>query len=405
MDDKPIKKQQDLTWLENLQKNSWEPEVIISGIILAFLFVIPSRFFELSVMLIQDFGLEYVPANLVFVYFSTIISFFKIFLVSHLILRFLWAGMLGISYAFPDGVKKENLFKSSQNIEYKHPTHYLVKLEEWCSMAYGFPISVVVPLFFITAYLVVLIGVYLVFDLDFQVIYVVFMVSLLVFAIAALAFKKSALKDFIGGSMNGTVSAIYQSNLGKWTFVAYSGILLLLSFPLIYMDTRGFSQFQNEVNLDDPDYAWPQEAWYFEDYNTKGMRFGRAWTQSNQIASSHMVLNLAVYDRDSRSLDRLNELLRGEQDTLPWKEVKEIGQLHRVYLNDSLLRDLDWTPFTSGMTGQKALSASLSLEELPEGKHEIRVEKLIYLSPFLGVGDELRHRQKWARFVFLKVDD
>lgn len=405
MEDEPIKKQQDLTWLEHLQKNSWEPEVIISGIILAFLFVIPSRFFELSVMLIQDHGLEHIPADLVFVYFSTIISLFKIFLVSHLILRFMWAGMLGISYAFPDGVKKEKLFKRSQDIEYKHPTHYLVKLEEWCSMAYGFPISVIVPLFFITLYLVLLIGVYLVFDLDFQVVYVIFMVSLIVFAVVALAFKKSWLKDYIGSSMNGTVSAIYQSNLGKWAFMLYSGVLVVLSLPLIYYDIRGFSQYQNEVNMDDAEYNWPQESQYFEKYNPNGRRFGRVWTATNLVGSSHMVLNLAYYERDAKDFPRMSELLQGEQDSLPWKDLKEIPQLYKVYLNDSLLEDLDWKPFTSGLTGQKAFSAALLLEELPEGKHEIRVEKLVYLPPFLGVGDELRHREKWARFVFLKVDD
>jgi hypothetical protein len=64
------KKNQDLTWLEHLQKNSWEPEVIISGISLAVLFIIPSRLFDMSVVLIQDYGLEQIPAQLVLVYFS-----------------------------------------------------------------------------------------------------------------------------------------------------------------------------------------------------------------------------------------------------------------------------------------------------------------------------------------------
>lgn len=405
MEDEPIKKQQDLTWLEHLQKNSWEPEVIISGIILAFLFVIPSRFFELSVVLIQDYGLEHIPADLVFVYFSAIISFFKIFLVSHLVLRFLWAGMLGISYAFPEGVKKENLFKNSQNIDYQHPIHYLIKLEAWCSMAYGLPISVVVPLVFITLYLILLIGIYLVFDLNFEVVYVIFMVTLILFAVLSLAFKKSAVRDYIGRSMNGTVSAIYQSNLGKWAFFLYSGVLVVLSIPLIYYDIRGFSQYRNEVNLDETEYNWPQESQYFEKYNTSGRRYGRVWTTTNQVGSSHMVLNLAYYERDAKDFPRMNELLQGEQDSLPWKEVKEIPELYRVYLNDSLLHDLDWQRITSGVTGQKAFSTALTMENLPEGKHEIRVEKLVYLPPFLGVGDELRHREKWARFVFLKVDD
>lgn len=405
MEDKPIKKQQDLTWLENLQKNSWEPEVIISGITLAFLFVIPSRFFELSVMLIQDFGLEYVPAQLVFWYFSTIISFFKIFLVSHLVLRFLWAGMLGISYAFPEGVKKENLFKNSQDIDYQHPNYYLLKLEAWCSMAYGFPISVVVPLFFITVYLIILLGLYLLFGWDFQIVYAVFMISLLVFMVSALAFKKSRTRELLGKSMNGTVSAIYQSNLGKWAFFLYSGVILLLSIPLLYFDIKGFYQYQNEVNLDDLDYNWPQEKQYFETYNASGSRFARIWTNTNRVESSQLVLNLAYYDREKRNISRINSLIQTNTDSITWNEVKTSSDLYRIYLNDSLLHDLAWTPFTSGHTGQRALSTAVPISELPEGKHEIRVEKLIYLSPFLGIGDELRHRQRWARFVFLKVDD
>ena len=42
IEDSEIKKQQDMTWLEHLQRNSWEPEVIISGI--SFLTQTTSRF-------------------------------------------------------------------------------------------------------------------------------------------------------------------------------------------------------------------------------------------------------------------------------------------------------------------------------------------------------------------------
>lgn len=147
MENEDLKKQQDLTWLENLQKNSWEPEIIISGISLAVLFIIPSRLFDYSILLIQDYGLEQLPALLVLGYFSAIISVFKIFLITHLFLRFMWAGMLGITYAFPDGVLKNNLFKFSQDLEYPHPRVYLLKLERWCSIIYGYPLSVVIPIF------------------------------------------------------------------------------------------------------------------------------------------------------------------------------------------------------------------------------------------------------------------
>lgn len=209
-----IEKQKDIFWLEHLLRNSWEPELIISGISLAVLFVIPSRLFDVSIILIQDYGMEQIPSSLILVYFSVIISVFKIFLVTHLGIRFIWAGMLGIAYAFPDGIVKEKLFKYSQLMDYNPPQFYLLKLKRWCSMLYGAPISVAIPIFSITLYLLVLIGIYLVFNLDFQVVYLVFMLSLFGFAIATLVGKKSWVKEFVGKSMSGTIGAIYQSNFG-----------------------------------------------------------------------------------------------------------------------------------------------------------------------------------------------
>ncbi|WP_373395991.1 hypothetical protein V8V91_15465 [Algoriphagus halophilus] len=114
------KKQEELSWLENLQRNSWEPEVIISGITLAFLFAFPSQLFEFAAYLIQDLGTGFLPAILILIYSSTIISVFKIFFVVHLILRFVWAGLLGLSYAFPEGVIEKTYLSLGKVINIKN---------------------------------------------------------------------------------------------------------------------------------------------------------------------------------------------------------------------------------------------------------------------------------------------
>lgn len=95
---------EELMWLKNLQRNSWEPEVIISGLSLAFIFAFPAQVYDFSVKLTQDFGLEFTGAYLVLIYLTMTVGVFKIFFISHLVLRFTWAGILGLSYAFPDGV-------------------------------------------------------------------------------------------------------------------------------------------------------------------------------------------------------------------------------------------------------------------------------------------------------------
>lgn len=399
MEDSPIKKQQDMTWLENLQKNSWEPEVIISGISLAFLFVIPSRLFDFSVILIQDYGLEQIPASLVLVYFSVIISVFKIFLVTHLLMRFVWAGMLGITYAFPDGIVKEKLFKMSQSVDYHPPQYYLLKLERWCSMLYGAPLMVAIPIFTFTAYLIGLIGIYLAFNLDFEIIYVIFMATLIGFSIATLVWSKT--KTMVGKSMSGTVGAVYQSNLGKWFFVSFSLALLVLAMPFIAQDLKGFSSYYANINTGDSDYEWPDDRRYFEEYNPDGKRFARMWTPRKRVSSEVLDLYLARYEREENSIPQMNALLP-ESDSIQWKKVESLADQYRVYLNDSLVNAEKWVKVKAGLAGQKALLGQIPIDHLPSGIHEVRLEKLTYLPPFLGGGNELRHRKKWARFEFVK---
>lgn len=401
MEESPIKKQQDMTWLEHLQKNSWEPEVIISGISLAFLFVIPSKLFDTSVMLIQDYGLEQIPAQLILVYFSMVISVFKIFLVTHLIMRFIWAGMLGITYAFPDGIVKEKLFKYSQSVEYRPSEYYLLKLERWCSMLYGVPISVAIPLFSVTAYLIGLIGIYLVFGLDFQVVYLFFMISMIVLGVMGFARKKSKMKDFVGKSMSGTIGAIYQSNLGKWFFVVFSTGLIVLALPFIIEDLDGFSAYHANVNTEDSAYDWPDDQGYFEEYNSQNKRFARMWTPTKTVSGDVLNLYLARYEREENSIPQMNNLLP-TSDSIQWGKVESMADQYRVYLNDSLVAPEKWTQVQAGHTGQKALFGQIPIGHLAPGIHEIRLEKLTYLSPFLTIGNELRHRKKWARFEFVK---
>ena len=400
MQESPIKKQQDLTWLENLQKNSWEPEVIISGISLAVLFIIPSRLFDISVILIQDYGLEQIPAQLILVYFSVITSVFKIFLVTHLVMRFIWAGMLGITYAFPDGIVKERLFKYSQSVDYRPPQYYLLKLERWCSMLYGAPISVAIPIFSITVFLLGLIGIYLVFNLDFQVVYIIFMISMVGFAIVPLLKKNSGIKDLVGKSMSGTIGAIYQSNLGKWFFVSFSVSLVILAMPFIVQDSKGFSAYHAGVNAEDSDYEWPDDRGYFEEYNSEKRRFARMWTPTKKVNGEALNLYLARYEREESSIQKMNGLL--STDTIRWKKVESLVDQYRIYLNDSLVDAERWVQVKAGHTAQMALFGQISIAHLPTGIHELRLEKLTYLPPFLGTGNELRHRKKWARFEFIK---
>jgi len=259
------RKQEELTWLENLQRNSWEPEVIISGITLAFLFAFPSKIYTFSAMLVQEIGLHFLGAVLVLLYLSAIISVFKIFFVVHLVLRFIWAGLLGLSYAFLGGVIKEKLFKISRDFEYQKPSEMVLKMERICSMTFAYPISLVFTIMVFTSYLGILLFIYVSINISFFIIYIIFMISLLGFGLVMVLNKKSTFKRKYSHTIMSSVAVIYQSNIGKWFSVFYGFGIFVLSTPLIYNDVRDFSLFFNETNLLENELKWPtQELSYSE---------------------------------------------------------------------------------------------------------------------------------------------
>ncbi|MEL6538501.1 MAG: hypothetical protein AAFQ98_23975, partial [Bacteroidota bacterium] len=96
-------------WLHDLQQRSWEPEILLSGIVLYGMFRVPSMldgflaYFKLNI-----YGNSQDIDNLIS------LSKFGIYwlitgLVLHLICRGIWIGMVGLSYTFPKGIVVENL--------------------------------------------------------------------------------------------------------------------------------------------------------------------------------------------------------------------------------------------------------------------------------------------------------
>jgi len=96
-------------WLTELQQKSWEPEVLLSGIVLYGMFKMPG--------LLDDF-LYYFKVN-VAVSTSDIDNFIGLMkvavywltggLIAHLITRGIWVGMVGLSFTFPRGITLDKL--------------------------------------------------------------------------------------------------------------------------------------------------------------------------------------------------------------------------------------------------------------------------------------------------------
>ncbi|SFU08763.1 hypothetical protein SAMN04489724_3840 [Algoriphagus locisalis] len=396
------RKQEELTWLENLQRNSWEPEVIISGITLAFLFVFPAKIYEFSIYLIQEVGMGYLPSTLVLLYLTTVVSVFKIFFVVHLCLRFVWAGLLGLSYAYPQGVINKNLFKMAQDYRYQNPAEMVLKLEKICSMTFAYPVSLVLVFLGLTVYLGILIGLYSWLNLNLFIISLVFVISLVFIGILILGKKRTKFKTWYSESLLSSVSAIYQSNLGKWTAVFYGISIFVLSLPSIFSDIEDFTMFRNDRNLIEKEIEWPAKSLHFENNHEANNRFPRAFIPSEEINDEYLRLGIARYEGDGKIISELNTDFAQHLDSLQWKPLQETADLHRIYIDEKLVKVDSWSKHRLSNTKQKIYQTNIDISNLEEGLHSIRIEKLLLEYGFIDNQAELIKLDHWAQFEFIK---
>jgi len=397
------RKQEQLTWLENLQRNSWEPEVIISGITLAFLFAFPSKIYAFAATLVQEYGLHFIGASLVLLYLSAIISVFKIFFVVHLVLRFIWAGLLGLSYAFPKGVIKENLFKMSQHYEYQKPSEMVLIMERICSMTFAYPISLVFIILVFTSYLGVLLLIYLYLDISFFIIYLIFIGSVLTFLVIALIGKKTKLKGKSSKTIMASVGAIYQSNLGKWFTVLYGIGIFILSTPLIYTDVRDFTLFFNETDLLENEVKWPTKELSYSEFHDDNTRYPRVFLSTEVVTGDILRLGIARYEGDDKYLTDLNSNFRNQLDSLGWHRIEDTPDLYRFFIDKEELNPGNWRRNRIHVSNQKVYETSIDISNLAPGNYNIVIEKImVNYGLFKNDPESIRLRKIWDEVSFIK---
>ena len=131
-------------WLQWVQEQSWEPEILISGIVLFALFQIPpiikgaNEFLDLNSILIFSDGNvdEMMAAILLTANYWLILGF-----TTHLIGRSIWAAFIGLSYVYVDGIRMDKLkygerYKKiiSRSGNYRE---LIEKLEKFCSRVFA----------------------------------------------------------------------------------------------------------------------------------------------------------------------------------------------------------------------------------------------------------------------------
>lgn len=389
-------------WIKQQQQNSWNPEIIISGLSLAFIFSFKYKLFNAIAFMIQEWGTSFMGGMLIFIYCLLVVNILQIFLILHLTLRFAWASLLGISYAFPNGVDESKLFEYQKTFNYLSPQAMVLRLERICSMAFGIPLSIGLIFIPISIFLLILIAIHTYFEVEFFIMYLIFMASMILFIIYFLYAKKLNIK-FKTQGFGASIGAIYTSNIGKWRYNLITFCLLVPSIIFISTDVKEFSDFFNMTDASDESIEWISEELNIEDKRSTNNRFGRILLSSYENSSTYAHFYVAHYEEDVKFVKQQNEKwAKVSLDTLNLIPPKDISDLYKIYINDTLVSSCKWEKVKVGELQQKAYRSCVDISKLAIGTHEMRFEKSIVTMPFMFKTSQLKVRKNWAKVRFVK---
>ncbi|MEQ8238226.1 MAG: hypothetical protein RIA69_03395 [Cyclobacteriaceae bacterium] len=407
---KPIKKSLNTSWLTELQQKSWEPEILLSGIVLYGLFQIPA---------ILDALLLYGKDNLFgdTTDLDNLISSLKVALywltcglILHLISRGIWVGMVGLSFTFPNGMNKERLKvtgKFEQQLD-KIPSieQIIINLEKVSSAL--FSVSFMLFMIMMGAYLFILIllvipifGVEQLLGIDAFGKTAENVIS--IYAVTILSIGGLSLVDFVTLGFfrrfkwvsklyyplywlvsSITLSRFYRpiyytiiSNYGKWKIG-----LFLIFFAVTSVFGVGGLQ----------DGVFPGESLtQLEFWNNSRRSTSFSGHYDDQIDDFHSVQAQIQSDIISGNTLRLFVVLKVSREDSIRKycnydslisQTKMISSeiehhcasaFYHVYLNDSLISDQKWLFKYKQRTEQRGLISYIDVSDLPQGMHSIRV--------------------------------
>jgi hypothetical protein len=404
--------QKDMTpkWLEELQQKSWEPEILLSGIVLYGMFKMP-ELLDQGLIFFKSyiFGQTSDVDNLVMV-LKVAIYWLIAGLVLHLISRGIWVGMVGLSYTFDQGINTDNLnyqgkFKDKVNRIPKFQT-IIVNLEKICSSL--FSVSFMLFMVMIGAYFYLFILLLLPF---FSILFMTnnydhwAMEVFEYYTIVLIVFGLLGMLDFI------TVGYFRRF---KWIAKVYWPIHRLISFLTFSRYYRGiYYGLVSNVNkwyiflflliftvttffafdtVDDG--SFPGEGYsrlkfwhnrigvsafsgYYDDQNSE-LYSVRASIPSDIVTNNTLRLFIVADINFQDSLEAMTkrEPLKTELDSLPTREKshKLISSFYRVVLDDSVVNDYPLKFHYKSHTHQFGYLVYLDITNLQKGMHTLSIK-------------------------------
>lgn len=380
-------------WLSNLQENSWELELLISGGAIFSLF----HFSDVWLGWINTMkATSALPGTNIFLMAGILgIKILTIGFVLHLMLRSYWLAMVCINFIYPKGINKEKSELKKpfrRNFKTLSDLHDpIMRVDKLCgtvmfmSITYAFAlIGLMFTLFCIVTFPILL---YPTTDSVFSIIinessmyltilFIVYILDFILFGLLRkIPYLSYVIYPFFFFFDRLSFRFIYQqplsllhTNVNKFKLILSTLIFLIFSFIFTYLSIFRIMHWPNV--FDSREYVWSMSEdqgisdSFYRDIPFEGKKFIRKVTIQSKLIKDNYVELCVIYDRQA------DFLIKEEADD---QENAFFSEIIHIKLNGKPLTDIEWHPTWGENIDKIGLTAMIPIHELENKKHTLSI--------------------------------
>lgn len=407
-------------WLQALEAQSWQAELIASGLAIYGSLSLGSYLDYFSQWAVLNFNERTLSVLLYLsIYVYAAHSVLVISFITHLILRILWAGILGLSSVFPKGINTEtnvypDYFKENLKKDFTDLSAYSLELDRICSLIFSILCAMVIVLLNIAIWL----AIYLIvsfFLLKFLPVSIVnfigyfFVALLLIVSIVGGLMTQGKLKNsrlskkysyklifgmskviyLIGNKSYNYITQTIRTNITSRSF--FIGMFAILVISMLFSMPR----FINALELykpslfanNSPDGVYVSKDNYQDKIEDKLIL--QPFIQSEVIKDNFLNLYIPRFEREQPVVDSLcvnyvwndsiskikNRKLRAEHRKACAK------QYYTIFIDDVVIENIEYQFRDKLYNNRIGYQAFIPIDSLSRGSHVLKIE-----SRYIGEG-------------------
>ena len=403
-------------WLRRLEKESWQAELLISGLALFGSFQLPEITYWLIDLFIKNLPDDQYFWGYVIAYMSLFgVSILSTFFIIHLVLRAYWIGLIGVNSVFPQGYKIENDMYSplyTKKITDELPTipETIHNVDELCStlfssafvflMIYGSLSLLGIPFIFLYNFLSEYVPSFLL-NIPLYIFLFILGTTTIISTISFIegVKKNEKIQNFyvkLTNAFNWFNPFSKYINQIMMTFMTNSEkgksrFLLTIMFLLCAM-TLSFTHFQSSnISLlikgkaGDNSFFQSNRMYpnFYENQYSEGKEILNPIISSDQVSGKFLSVFIPVFRNEGFIRDRMCDTYvpdstKSEDDNMKMEKEQRIfcsRKYHQVYVNDSLYQ-VEFLSKNHTNKDESGIVAYLPTDDFVIGKNLLEVVKI-----------------------------